>query len=120
MEKSIKELIEESRERAFLIREQQNDDEKEKNRPRNIIETQRKIDSWKRQHKLKTVTPVRISIARQFLKDIKSDIYHIRLFIDGHLREIYRIEVEAAELLTKNIKSDRYSDVEIFRIYSNI
>ena len=45
MEKSIKELIEESRERALLIREQQNDDEKEKNRPRNIIETQRKIDS---------------------------------------------------------------------------
>lgn len=116
---NIEDLIDQARERALQIRENEIEWERKKNRPRTLLEAHKVIDCWKKWHHRKKITSVAISIVREYVPQFDQMFYKLRLFIGGKLDTIYNLDTKAGESLTSGLPHVEMGGLDFFRLFDN-
>lgn len=114
-----KKMIEENREKEIQRKEHEAELHRESVRERDLFETQKEIEYFKKQHARKRTTPVRISILSTFIPAINRDKHYLRFFVDGKLEKGFHVIPEVIGNLTKGVLAEKLGSQFLYLIYDN-
>lgn len=115
----IDELLEESRERRLMISDQEQEEYKEKHRPRSLIEAEKIVNSWKAEFKKNKKSLVKISICREYNSHLDRFFFKLRCFVDGNLHGIYNLDESAGLNLISGLEANKIGGMEFYTIFKN-
>lgn len=112
-------IIEENRELELQSKDLEEELHRESVRERDLIEAQREIEYFKKQHSRKRVTTVNISILSSYVPDINRNKHYLRFFVNGKFQNGFHVEEQALETLTNGAQNEKMGDSWHYLIFTN-